>query len=62
MLWKLADNVKYEDDCEVSIGRGQGVSGGLSWPLRGDKCVMSEKNIILLLLLQHAFDGRKKKS
>lgn len=28
MLWKLADNVKYEDDCEVSIGRGQGVSGG----------------------------------
>lgn len=20
MLWKLADNVKYEDDCEVSFG------------------------------------------
>lgn len=20
MLWKLADNVKYEDDCEVSLG------------------------------------------
>lgn len=21
MLWKLADNVKYEDDCEVSLDR-----------------------------------------
>lgn len=21
MLWKLADNVKYEDDCEVSFDR-----------------------------------------
>lgn len=21
MLWKLADNVKYEDDCEVSVER-----------------------------------------
>lgn len=35
MLWKLADNVKYEDDCEVSIERGQRVSGGGLWPLRG---------------------------
>lgn len=23
MLWKLADNVKYEDDCEVSVGRAR---------------------------------------
>lgn len=22
MLWKLADNVKYEDDCEVSVEGG----------------------------------------
>lgn len=24
MLWKLADNVKYEDDCEVSLDRDAG--------------------------------------
>lgn len=23
MLWKLADNVKYEDDCEVSVGKAR---------------------------------------
>lgn len=23
MLWKLADNVKYEDDCEVSEGKAR---------------------------------------
>lgn len=23
MLWKLADNVKYEDDCEVSVERSR---------------------------------------
>lgn len=28
MLWKLADNVKYEDDCEVSVEGGFQGKGG----------------------------------
>lgn len=28
MLWKLADNVKYEDDCEVSVAGGFQGEGG----------------------------------
>lgn len=28
MLWKLADNVKYEDDCEVSVEKGYKERGG----------------------------------
>lgn len=32
MLWKLADNVKYEEDCEVrTMGRGGTKEGGPAW-------------------------------
>uniref|UniRef100_A0A8C5TWU9 Uncharacterized protein n=1 Tax=Malurus cyaneus samueli TaxID=2593467 RepID=A0A8C5TWU9_9PASS len=34
MLWKLADNVKYEEDCEVRA-RGEGSPLGKGGPARG---------------------------
>lgn len=62
MLWKLADNVKYEDDCEVSIGRGQGVSGGVYCGLcDGISALCQRKISYYYYCYTHLTGGRKKK-